>query len=195
MSEEFNPYRAPESDIVVPQGNGDFRVEGKDLICRTGAVLPPRCVKTNEPVGSERMKTKTFYWTSSWIYLLLLIHLLVLLLAYFIIRKPVTLTFGISPAARSRRIRQHLGFWMVFLGSIAAMYGGIMSDTNWMMFVGLFGIIACVVALLWIGSVLRPVKRLSSGEFAMRGCGPEFLASIEDDIRTARGSAFVPGAL
>ena len=113
---------------------------------------------------------------------------------YYIIRKRVTLTFGISRAARSRRIRQLLGFWIVFLGSGSFLYGGIATDANWMMVAGLLGIIASVAMLIWIGSVIRPVKRLASGEFAMRGCGPEFLASIENEIRSPQKDLLVPSA-
>lgn len=198
MSEEFNPYQAPQSEIFDPSGNGSYRVQGKSLICGHEAVLPPRCIKTNEAISGERMKTKTYYWTSSWIYLLLLLplpwpaRLLCLLLAHFIFRKRIALTFGLSSSARERRFRQHVAFWIIFLGSFASLFAGINWSLDWMVPLGLVGIFACVISLLWIGSIIRPVKRLSSGEIAMRGCGPDFLASLEKEIHAGHSSDLFP---
>lgn len=48
-----NPYAAPATDANFANGpantNADYYVDGKLLVVRNGAVLPLRCMRTNEP--------------------------------------------------------------------------------------------------------------------------------------------------
>jgi hypothetical protein len=72
----FNPFQAPQSEIDDSDVITDdliVRVEGDQLVVQSGAVLPPFCVKTNEPVEPSRMWKKTLIWSPQYLGLLILI--------------------------------------------------------------------------------------------------------------------------
>jgi hypothetical protein len=99
---DTNPFQTPETGFdAMPAVRlaGLPRVDGKCLVVASGTVLPPVCVKTNQPVSEGDLVRKQFDWCSPWVALLLLVNVLVLLIVYFIVHKKCSLTFGLRAIA------------------------------------------------------------------------------------------------
>src|SRR4051812_48095577 len=67
-----------------PLSPGVFQ-DGKKVVVRRTAVLPPRCVKSNEP--AERWLKRQLYWQSPLTYLLLLLGPVPFIIGALIVRK------------------------------------------------------------------------------------------------------------
>jgi hypothetical protein len=77
MTEEFNPCAPPSSSVeFVPEG-GAWR-DGEVVVLDRKGLLPPRCVKCNEP-AEEPVRTSKVYWHHPAIYLMVLLNILILL--------------------------------------------------------------------------------------------------------------------
>ena len=182
---EVNPYAAPKSTIVAPQNGDGYYAQGSMLICRNGAVLPARCVKTNVPIDATCMRKRVLAWASPWIYLLLLVNLIILLIVYLIARKRIRITYGLAPEVRQRIIQRASFSWLVFVVSGVVMFWGVMNDEVPLGIAGMLFLIASLVAVIAFSAVIKVVRIKPSGEFVIRGCSSEFLASIWVD--EARG--------
>lgn len=183
---ELNPYAAPKSAIVAPESGDGYYAQGSMLICRDGAVLPSRCVKTNVPIDATCMRKRVLAWASPWIYLLLLVNLIILIIVYLIARKRIRITYGLAPEVRQRIVLRASFSWLVFVVSGVLMFWGFINDEVPLGFASMFFLIASLVAVIAFSTVLKVVRIKPSGEFVIRGCSSEFLASIWAD--EARGS-------
>ncbi len=148
------------------------------IICRSGAVLPARCVKTNLPVDVTCMRKRVMAWASPWIYLLLLVNILILIIVYLIARKRIRITYGLAPEVRQRIIMRSSLSWLVFIVSAVLMFWGFMNDEIPLGIASMIFLIGSLVAVIVFSAVLKVVRVKPSGEFVIRGCSPEFLASL-----------------
>ncbi len=156
-----------------------YWVDGDLLAVRSGAVLPLRCVKTNEPIEEGRMKRRALSYVSPWVYALIFVNIFVLLIVYFIVRKQVKVTFGLSAAAKKKRTIGYLGFWAVFLGGGALVAAGIAEDSVAFGGVGALAFVGSLVLLVVISNMLT-VKRVSpDGVFLIKGVNPQLLREIQ----------------
>jgi hypothetical protein len=162
--------------MMKPEG---YWVDGNRLVVRTGAVLPPRCVKTNEPVHEPQV-TKTLQWCTPLVYLTILINVVVLLIVYFIVRKQCQITYSIGAAARARKTRNVLISTAVFVGSVLLC---IFLFANDWIGVGLLFVVIAFAGLIAIAFSARDLAAIKhkDGQFWIKGCGPEFLASLASD--------------
>ena len=70
MAHDFNPYEPPNALMHgAATHDANIVIDGNYLrVPRQGAVLPPRCVKCNEP-GSKAL-VRDLYWHSPWLYIM-----------------------------------------------------------------------------------------------------------------------------
>ena len=175
-----NPYQSPATASAAAELAADaaLRVEGKQLVVRSGAVLPPVCVKTNEPIAREDYLQKRFTWCSPAIGLLILISGFLLVLVYFIARKKCSLTFGLTPAVRrkyrNRKIIKIVAAIVLFFALPVA--AG--ADSGLLLLI-VFLLFLTAVFSLFFGNSPLAVTKQRNGEFWISGCSKEFLARLE----------------
>ena len=119
-----NPYavyntHAPAS---VLQPGGIFQ-KGKLLIVHKQAVLPDRCVKSNEPT-SDRLKRK-LTWHHPAIYLVILFNLLVYVIVAMIVRKTAAFDIPLATRYKAARVKWMIIAWSMAFVSIALFILGI----------------------------------------------------------------------
>ncbi len=84
-----NAEQSPRAGPVAAPGAGHGsvpRVDGNCLVVASRTVLPPVCVKTNQPVSEDDLVCRDLRWCSPWILLLILLSGLLLILVYFLAR-------------------------------------------------------------------------------------------------------------
>jgi len=148
-----------------------------------GAVLPARCIKTNQPVGAvDWTRTKKVYWTPPWVWFLVLVSPLIAVIVSAILQKKATLTYSLSRPVRAGYMKKTTFSLSVFLLGLGLMIYSFGNDSSsWQM----AGVI-CGIAMLFLGLILAvvlskaiSVKKYQDGWFSIKGCSPEFLASLE----------------
>lgn len=185
----INPYASPTADMpyqakVVGKTPTMWR-DGDILVLRNGAVLPPRCVKSNEPVDSTWRRKLS--WHPQWVFALILVHVLVYIVVAVILTKRATFDFPISPPWRARRRNALLVGWGIALMSIATFVGGVMLfESNDLEVVG--GILVFTSFALpfvglaygiYRGRLLWPQK-IDDHFSWIKGASPNYLASLPD---------------
>ncbi len=173
----------PECGLPVVAGRSGFYVDGKYLVARSEVELPGRCVKTNEPVDGKAI-TKTLSWANPAVSLLVLVNVIVLIIVYMIVRKQCRITFYLSPAVRRRIGIRVLIPLLVMLGGIGAIVVGIQLSEALPVVVG---IAVTLISMITAAMLARPlvIAKAKDGRFWIKGCGREFLASLEQVPPTA----------
>ncbi|MFD0892979.1 hypothetical protein KBB96_16285 [Luteolibacter ambystomatis] len=188
MSIEANPYATPAAaapaPVTVVASNDLVRRDGKFLVVWDGAVLPPRCVRTNAPINPEDWtKSKKMVFTPPWVWALVLLSPLIAIIVAAVIQKRFTLTYSLSKAERARFRNRMIGGWLGFfagLGGIGASIAAFSStNASWPGFLLLAAIVVMFGGLVFVAlaNALKPV-RFRDGWFVIKGCSPEFLDSI-----------------
>lgn len=176
---DTNPYQSPATPFAPVDGQApSIRVDGRSLVVPTATILPPVCIKTNQPVSEADMVRRTFYWCSPWVALLILLSGCLVILAYFLVRKRFTITYGLAPDLRQRYRK-----WLI-IKSLAAtgffvallMAAGVDSPLAALVFLVLF--VAAIVSL-FIGNAPLSVVNHRRGMFWVKGCSNEYLAQLE----------------
>lgn len=175
-----NPYRPPEALSGSRSSTSlDVRVQGKQLVVRTGAVLPAFCVKTNEVVRPEEMQNRSFTWCSPLVGLLILLSGPLLILVYFLLRKHCRLTFGLSPEIRrkyrNRKLLKTLAIVVLFF-SIPIAAGA----ESAAIVIGVVVAFLVAVVSLFVGNSPLTVRAHRDGEFWIEGCSHEFLSRLAE---------------
>lgn len=91
--------RKPASD---EHGNKRIWRSGNILVMHRNAVLPDRCVKTNEPALGRRLKRK-LYWHHPALYLLIFVNILIYVIVALVVRERAIIEIGVSEKSLSRR--------------------------------------------------------------------------------------------
>ena len=179
-----NPFQSPtaDCDVVLAELAGGVPafglVDGKYLVVPSRTVLPPVCVRTNQPVPEDDMLSKTFDWCSPWVALLILLNVLVLIVVYFIVRKKCTLKFGLHSSIRKRYRKRVLIKSVVAIVLFIAIPFSAAGDVAALPIMLLVLFIAAIVSF-FIGRSPLGVAKYRDGMFWIKGCSPEFLANIE----------------
>ena len=175
----LNPYQSPATIPDGPCQAGGLRVEGKLLVVQSGAVLPPVCVKTNQPVSEYDLVTRRFTWCSPLVALLALVSGPLLILVYFVARRKCTLTFGILPTINGRyRTFRIVKIVAVFVLFLALFLVAPIRDSTPLVMVILVLFLISVVSLCFGNSPLT-VTKYRAGEYWVAGCSRDFLADIQ----------------
>jgi hypothetical protein len=120
-----NPY-AVYSNMAPPvamQPVGGIFQKGQTLIVHKQAVLPDRCVKSNEPT-SERLKRKLM-WHHPALYFLILLNLLIYAVVAIVVRKSATFDIPLAPRYKAARIKWMITAWSMIFVSVALLIFGI----------------------------------------------------------------------
>jgi hypothetical protein len=181
---DTNPYQSPATDAFAMPAErfGDLpRVDGKYLVVASGMVLPPVCVKTNQPVTEGDLVRKQFYWCSPWFALLVLLSGLLLILVYFIARRKCVITFGLDP-----RLRKSYRRWMLLktTAAILLFFAIPLSTAIDVTIAPVVVVVLFLVAVvsLFIGNSPLSVVKYRKGMFWIKGFSNEYLANFGSSI-------------
>lgn len=155
---------------------------GKKLIMNRDAILPPRCVKCNEP-AEENTITRKIYWIPGAYYLLILISPIILLIVAALVRKRAEVTFCICPRHRAKYRMLNWTAAGLFLSSIGLFFGGAaMVGGNFGAILLLLGFVALLASLFVAAYGGRVVyaSRIDKEMLTLKGAGPEFLAQFPE---------------
>ena len=174
-----NPYAPPVHDPTaigpVPQA-GCWRDGDAAVVLRPTADLPDRCVRCNQPVDGFRLEKK-LYWHSPILYIAILVSPLVYVVIALILRKTVTVRFGLCPGHRARRRNGMLVGWLGTALAITTCSAGIASDTPEAIFGGMGLFLILPIVGIAMAHVIQPKK--IEHHFAWLKVGKPFLESLE----------------
>jgi len=190
----MNPYQTPQASLELePKTSGRqmFWAEGDLLVCRSGAILPPICIITNEHLDAgldRRSRVKmTLTYVPPWVYLGLLLGPLGAAVAYFALAKACRLEFSLNRALRRKRFRWAAVSHLAILGSIASVVGAaLIYPSSEPLVMPLFYLAAFLLAAAVVTSrfsMLIRVVRHRDGVFYIKGVCPEFLQTIREPER------------
>jgi len=175
-------YQSLRENAPLPTAAGvsNARRDGNKIVVPvSGAQLPRRCVKTNQPVTETEVKNKTLYWYPPLIALSILISLLIFLILYLVMRKKIIIDIPLSRDGRGI-VRKHWAIvWALLLGGVVLFIAGIanIDRAGWLIVIGLLVGLAGLIYSAYKGVLLRPTK-LKDGEVWLAGACPEFLDSL-----------------
>ena len=179
-----NPY-APSAatlhidpNAIPSTGNTNVWRDGKVLVMRHDAGLPPRCVKCNAP-SVLPMKPRKVYWHHWGIYAVLLLNVILYAIVALAARRKATVTPGLC-AQHTRKRRYFIaGAWLgVVAGMVVLIGGSQMGDVGgWVMSGGTLLLLASIVFGM-IGGRIVWAKHISKEYTRLKGCGPQFLDSL-----------------
>ena len=174
-----NPYQAPAVDSCTAVRKAQLRVDGKCLVVPSGVVLPRFCVKTNAALEPQDLKQRRLSWCPPWVALWILANVLILVLVYFMVRKQCVITFGLSPAVRTKyRNRFLFKIISVIVLFVAIPFSAAFDSPVAIVTVVILFLVA-VVSLL-IGNAPLTITQHRVGEFWISGCSKEFLLRMQD---------------
>lgn len=173
----LNPYQSPATSCTPTAADAGVRVDGRQLVVRSGVVLPQVCVKTNEPVSPQDMIEGRLSWCSPIVGLLILLSGFLLILVYFIVRQKCIITFGLSPALRrkyyNRRMAKIVAVVVLFLA--LPFVAGVDSTP---LIIVVFVLFLASVVSLFVGNSPLKITEHHKGQFWIAGCSKDFLACI-----------------
>jgi hypothetical protein len=167
---------------ATPMGYQDAYAwrEGDLLIVRSGAVLPPACIKCNAPADGAPMR-RTLYWHHPAVFLLIFAGVLIYAIAALIIRQKGVVSVSLCAAHRQRRLMMMLVGWALGLGGVATFIFGAANDLPWLFLAGAVLFIAGVV--VGVNSQLLRPKKIDKYFIWLKNISPDFLAQFPAVIR------------
>lgn len=154
--------------------------EGKLLIVRNGTVLPPRCVKTNEPITNDQYKRATLVYCPPIVFLFLFCGgLIPLLIAYLVMRKRCHLSYGLTPEISSRYFRFNSICILVGFASLFGCVFAAINEQGLVAAVSMFTFLITLICALAGKNILTAVNH-KDDYFKIKGCCPDF---IEQTLR------------
>jgi hypothetical protein len=191
---EINPYESPsyyinfEPDTMAetqPEGPWVFR-KGNQLVMHKDALLPDRCVKSNQPAGGLRLCRK-LSWHHPLIYFTAIFGLVVYPLLAIAHLKQATIYVGLSKPWFSRRRRAILISWGLALLGIA-IFGSyaFISDPHskdaWFKCGAPLGILVLLGGVIYgiIKSQIVSATRITEDYIWLKGVHPDYLADLPE---------------
>ena len=181
-----NPYQPPKvtDPMLKPQmlnESGIWR-QGSLLVMRKTAVLPDRCVKSNEP--TDRKLKRSLNWHHPAIFLTILISLCIYIILALVLSKKAVIHIGLSDEWFAKRAQAMMIAWGLIVASIAMFVGGIaLVDRN-----EAFGFLIAVGIVLFLGAAIyglvasrmvAPTK-IDDTYVWLKGVNTEYLASLPE---------------
>lgn len=178
---DLNPYQSPTAscDATTAERFADFpSVDGKCLVVASGTVLPPVCVKTNQRLSEKDLVCKRFEWCTPWVALLVLLSPLLLILAYFLVRRKCSLTYGLHPQIRKKYRKRIL---LKIVAAIVLLLAIVLSASVDAAAVAMLFVFLFLVSLVWlfVGNSPLSVVKYRKKMFWIKGFSDEFLATFE----------------
>jgi hypothetical protein len=148
---------------------------GNRLVMRTDAVLPDRCIKTNQAADGNRVQLR-LRWHHPALYLVLLVNLIVYVIVATFVSKTAVVWMGLSETARrTQRRMRNLSLGLV-LGGLALAVVTVFFELNpYLFFGGALSMFVAVPVYVWGGARLV-VPALIDGEYVwLTGVHPDYL--------------------
>lgn len=184
-NDDFNPYSPPTAAIepafggIASEDATKVWRDGNELVALVDAPLPPRCVKCNRPVRGT-IKSRTFYWHSPWIFLLVIVNLLIAMIVAVIVRKKSSHPAALCEEHAALRRKIILGAWAAALaGPFVGVAIAGLGDPG--VLIGVLVAVVMVLGALIFGSMKGRVmlpRRIDKKIARFSGCGEAFLRSL-----------------
>ena len=171
-----NPYRSPLAELEVRHHDG-CRRDGAGVFLPHGSDLPPRCVRCNAPAAAP-LKSRTLYWHSPWLYLVLLVNLLVYAIVALVVRKRVEVGVGLCEThRRSRRRDLAIGLGVLVAGVVGVFVAASADRAGTALLSGLVAFVAMVTVVVRTRSVRA--TRIDDTGARLVGFGRPFLDALD----------------
>jgi hypothetical protein len=158
------------------------RIDGAFLVLSDWTALPARCVKTNLPVSERECQLMNLPWMPLWLKVVMCISPVFLLFAPYAVRKRCRVQAGISKGVRLRYLLRRLVAGLLIVGSFILPVVCVVLDLPTAALVALllfpFLFWGGFVYLVFFTSPLS-VQRCVDEHYWLKGCAPEFLASLQ----------------
>jgi hypothetical protein len=181
---DFNPYAAPVTDLSTPRAAGEVWRDGVLLVMSKDSELPDRCLKCNEAADGWRIKRK-LSWHPPAYYFLILLHILIYVIVALIVRNTATVFVPLCPQHRRRRRRFIALAWVLCLGGIASLVGGITGASSSLPnavppFLYLGGLVTFIAGLVFaiLASQVAVPKKIDKQFVWLKRVSPELLAGL-----------------
>jgi len=142
-------------------------------VIRDGATLPPRCIRTNQPVGPGDWTLRSkVSWTPLWVMLAMVVS--------SVSSKEAVLNYSMSRAARKSLVQRRSMAYLVTLAGMLAWVIAIFLPKGIAQGVTIVGggtLITAGLLLLTLSNTFT-VTKFRNGWFTLKGCSQEFLDSL-----------------
>jgi hypothetical protein len=163
-------------------------IDGKFLVLTDRSALPPRCVRTNRPVSERECQTWDLPWLPLPLKIVMCVAPVFLLFAPYAVRQRCRVQAGISKSVRFRYLLRKLLACLLILGSLIAPV--VCLAYGWT--VTALVTVLCFPFLFWGGFILLilftsplTIAEHKGDHFWLKGCSPEFLASLNASLGEA----------
>ena len=185
MESSHNPYLPPTVDLGQDYADeeGSYWRDGKRLILRRDAQMPPRCVKCNDD-AARPLRDKKLYWHYPGWYVLLLIHPFVYLIGALIVRKRAKVAYGLCGRHLRRFRLGSAAGWLSLIVAIAAIFTMIADDGDHLpaAIVSCVSFLSAIVCAMVFGRTIH-ARRIDENEIQIGGCSKPFLDSAPERAR------------
>jgi hypothetical protein len=182
---ERNPYAPSQASLKpgTPSGPAVGRPvtawrDGSVMVMIPGTEIPHRCVKCNEP-ADEPTKTRTVYWYSPWLLLLILLSIIIFAIVAMIVRKHAVVSPGLCADHKKRRRNVIAGAWIGVLAGILLIYAGISTSSAAQSATGMLALLISIVMGIVMGRIVH-AARIDNEYVRLKGCGKPFLETLPD---------------
>jgi hypothetical protein len=154
--------------------------DGKYVVTRVGDDLPDRCIKCNASADAPRLK-KTLYYVPSWIWVLILLGLLVVAIAYMIVRKKVPVEIPLCQRHASKRKMTMLIGGLIAFVSMLGLCGGVSLESDLggiLVILSILGFFGGLITLAVVSNPLKPSKYSKDAHVWFSGCSQEYRDSL-----------------
>jgi hypothetical protein len=149
--------------------------EGSRLVVRKGAMLPPRCVKCNEPAEGQPIR-RNFTWHQPILYLLILAGVLVYAIVALIVQEKGTVYLSLCKRHRERRLIMGWSAGVLCLGGLFLLVYSAMLESGLVAIAGAVALVAGLV--LAVMNQTLSAKRIDAHFLWLGGAGEGFLANF-----------------
>lgn len=184
---ETNLYAPPKSEQLsaTPSGQFIWREGKKIVVLKQGHAFPDRCFKCNQPAVAPR-RTRKLSWHNPWLYLLILFNILIYAIVASIVRKRASVDIGLCVKHQKRFVWSRIIGWVGFLPVFGLLFFSF-SQPPAAIIAGCLLVLAWLISLIVLGNTIL-AQRIDTDFIRIKGCGPEFLASLDDFSLRWQGS-------
>ena len=185
ISNQTRTIYLTEDETIMTNSNPTQRrsvpylVDGKCLVIRSGAKLPPFCVKSNEKITKPEYRQRRLKWTKE-----VRGRKLIMILSYFMSRQYCELTHGLASGQKTKLLLFFIGKLVLMLVGLFGMFTGAVLNWNPGVILAFCGLCILFMGLLPFGNQPLAVVREENGKFWLKGCSKEFLSRIQNQARS-----------
>jgi hypothetical protein len=187
-----NPFAAPAEVpplilgpqlVNVEQAKGWVWRSGEQLVMHRLAILPNRCMKSNEPM--EHLLKRKLYWQPSWVYILLLLNIIIYAIVSSFVTQKVHIVIGLSDHwYRKRRQRIAITWFGILLSVIGFIVGVSLIDRGgqwapYMVGASLLAAFGFIIYGMYSCRLITAAK-IDQQFIWIKGVHPDYLASLPE---------------